>query len=556
MPSVPAISLRRFMQAIPPRRPGESLAWNLLVLATGVLLRYGVLAFGATLLWLAGVDGGEGWFLPAGLLVVALSAFLRVPLWLVAIGSMAWSLRYLAFLLPLLKGAANLPWAKVLPAWIAASAWEALPFTAALLAGVVLARRNAKGWTVMLVTAAIWTGLSIWVLRPYGFAPVAPVFRALPGLIWTFGCDLAGGLLLGWGIMILSWAFRPTTGKEIGWALGATAFVLLTTHMGYQHWTKRCSGMARKVTPHEVVAIPGAMPPFAANFSAQTDRLIYPMVLNSSTLPDLVMAPENAIQANVAMDPPDENSVTQRHVTAIGIGIGVPFSQALYGVRDITTARVYFTDLVDGKPRVQWKDLERRIPGLDYPIPKVQKFFPSEAYTPAIRPAEKTPLMDLWKRKPDSASPNGVSLTKMGRALICMSGEIRNPRLLDKMQDRTITVAMNPNISGWLGYPEGVGASIQAKARLLELGLLGYRVGQNSGTELVVPWVLDEIPTTISPRKEFLRFQAPVPAIRIPTGYELLGSQLAHVVVSLGALLLVAFLLRGFSFMRQFRGLV
>jgi len=197
-----------------------------------------------------------------------------------------------------------------------------------------------------------------------------------------------------------------------------------------------------------------------------------------------------------------------------------PYATALLGARGHRTGRIYFSDIVDKKPRVQWKDLGKRTPGVDYTIPGVNKYFTKD-YLPTIQPAKSLPLMDLWKRTSiEDGTPDEGKLSKVSRAVVAMSGELRDPRLVRTViKDPSITAVMNPNIGGWLGNMEAVGASVQARARLLELGLIGYRVGQTAGTELIVPWLDGEAPSTVAPNKAFLRFTAPLPYQRLETGY-------------------------------------
>jgi hypothetical protein len=192
-------------------------------------------------------------------------------------------------------------------------------------------------------------------------------------------------------------------------------------------------------------------------------------------------------------------------------------------VRDFTTSRIYFSDIVNGKPRVQWKDLAKRTPGVDVTIPVIQKLLTKD-YLPAIAPPQSLPTMEMWKHEttPDTVFHEDeiTGLKRISRAVICMSGEIRDPKLVRQIaRDNEITAIMNPNIGGWLGAHEAIGASTQAKARLLELGLIGYRVGQTAGTELVVPWLDDAAPSAMAANKAFLRLRAPLPFQRVETGY-------------------------------------
>lgn len=473
-------------------------------------------------LWLGGLRCEAGWFLPMGVALLALGACLGLPLVLVLATLPIYAFRYLLFLVPPFVGAGANQGKAVLVLAVTAG-WEALPVLVAVGLGTLLVRRHAASWVVFLAVAGVFTGLSIWVPLPYGLSLLAPAFQELPGLIWAFGIDLTGGLLLGGVFVVGGWLVSPARGKTVALSGLGVCLVMVVSQFGYQKWQGQCSGLSRQVVEHDVMAIPGGLPPFVSNFRAMSDRALYPMILFSATHPDLILGPENLIQANKDIDPDDQGSVLQRHITAIGMGIAVPFSQSLFGVRDHKTARIYFSDIQNNRPRVQWKDLARRSPGVDYPVPWFQKRF-SKDYEPAIGPPKVDPIMDLWKQSDEPGNAYHLEeaggLKKVSRAVICMSGEIRDPKLVRRVaSDDRITVAMNPNLGGWLGPFEAAGASTQARARLLELGLMGYRVGQTGGTELVVPWLDDAAPTAVAPNKAYLRFRAPLPYQRAETGY-------------------------------------
>ncbi len=470
-------------------------------------------------LWIGSWKGETGWLIPLGIAGLVIAGIRGISWPLVLLALPIYALRYLIYMAPLFLGI-GMSNTKTFVALLGTATWEAFPVLVAVGVGLHLVRRKAPIGAMFLIVAGLFTGLAVWLPRPYTFSIVAPIYREIPGMIWAFGNDLTAGLLLGMVFVLGVWLARPVALKSmLISALGATA-VLGLTHVGYLRWQGQCGGMSRKVVEHDVMAIPGALPPFIANFKGMSDRALYPMVLFSGMKPDLIMGPENLVQADKTLDPDDETSTTQRHVTAIGTAIAVPYSQSLFGARDHHTSRIYFSDIVNQKPRVQWKDLEKRSPGVDYTIPWLNKAFTKD-YLPSIKPAKDLPLMDLWKRRGSlDASVEDGGLSRVSRAVITMSGELRDPHLVRKVvKDPSITAAMNPNIGGWLGNLEAVGASIQARARLLELGLIGYRVGQSAGTELIVPWLDQTAPATIAPNKAFIRFASPLPYQRLDTGY-------------------------------------
>jgi len=484
-----------------------------------LLLNLAVYLASISALWAGAWKGDQGWSIPlgiAGLVFVGVRG-LAWPLVLAALP--LYALRYLVFMAPMMLGI-GMSNAKSVIAMLGGAAWEAAPLIVAVGVGILLTRRRTPVGAMFLIVVGLFTGLAVWLPRPYTFSVVAPIYKEVPGLIWAFGNDLTAGLLLGMVFVLCTWLVHPIPMKSMLISAGSAALLLIGTHSAYNRWQGQCGGMSRKVVEHDVMAIPGGLPPFIANFKAMSDRALYPMVLFSAMKPDLIMGPENLIQADKILDPEDDSSIAQRHITAIGTAVAVPYSQCLFGARDHRTSRIYFSDIVDKKPRVQWKDLGKRTPGVDYTIPGVNKYFTKD-YLPTIQPAKSLPLMDLWKRTSiEDGTPDEGKLSKVSRAVVAMSGELRDPRLVRTViKDPSITAVMNPNIGGWLGNMEAVGASVQARARLLELGLIGYRVGQTAGTELIVPWLDGEAPSTVAPNKAFLRFTAPLPYQRLETGY-------------------------------------
>ena len=502
---------------------------------------------GAGALWWGGGRGEAGWLLPLGVALIAVAACKGLPWPLALLTLPIYAFRYLMVLVPPFLGA-GVSQGKSLVVLLATATWEALPVLVGVGLGVLLVRKRAAEWVLFLVVAGSFTGISVWLPLPYGLSTMAPATQELPGLVWALGVDLTGGLLLGCVFVVGNWLVQPTRGRVILAFGGGLCLVLWVSQLGYQKWQGQCSGLSRKVVEHDVMAIPGGLPPFASNFKAMSDRALYPMILFSASRPDMIIGPENLVQSNTALDPNNEASTLQRHITAIGMSIAVPFSQSLFGVRDHTTSRIYFSDISNNKPRVQWKDLARRNPGVDYPVPVLQRFFAKD-YEPAIGAPKAQPVIELWRRPTAQEDvyhlDEAGGLRRISRAVICMSGELRDPQLVRRVAaDNQITVAINPNIGGWMGPLEAAGASTQARARLLELGLLGYRVGQLAGTELVVPWLDDQAPTAVAPNKTYLRFRAPLPYQRVETGYTAFSWKLGFFVLpALGVASLLLWLL-------------
>lgn len=298
---------------------------------------------------------------------------------------------------------------------------------------------------------------------------------------------------------------------------GAPLAVLLVSAAAYEAWAGSMIGAPKET--HDVVAVQGGLPPFAGGFATTSERLLTPVILYSSLHPDLVIFPECIVQAGGNLDKSDQQSTAKRHYSAAGLGIASPYSQVLYGVRDWTTSRIYFTDLIDGKPEVTWKDLEFRTPMVDAWPKALTHMVRTFGFRSAeqIAPAQRTPNIGLLIR--DETQPRG--LRRIGSGLICMSGEIRRPLQVRRVRtDPSLTVAINPSVAGWLGKNEAQGSLLQANARAMELGLTLYRVGQRDSTGLFIPWLPntpDECVKRFGPGS--LRFKARLPLTRGATGF-------------------------------------
>ncbi len=501
-----------------------SRAWRWCLLSAGVLLA----------LQAAG-QGAGGWLIPVGYALMVAAGVLRVSRVLLVLGLLLPAAKYFLFLMPILKVVGGITTGRAVLGWLGCAAWDGSPLVLAVLLGLFAAQRRMRDWALLTLTAGVFVFASVWMLRPYGWDPGALLFQELPGLVWAFGVDLTFGLLLGWFLVVMRAVVqRVPVRRQLAWLAGTT-LVLVLTAFGQRSWDGRCHPMARPTERHSVAAVQSALPPFTAGFQTQFDRALYPMVLFSGMGPDLVIMAENVIQASPYVDPKTPVATMQRHVSAMGLGIAIPYSQAAFGVRDLTTSRVYFTDLEQNRPVTRWKDLERRVPGIDYPLGKLQKLFPTAYEVPRIQQAQSTPLMTLWTRTEEGNAQKPIS-----KALILMGGEIRDGSLVRKvLRDKAITTALHSHIGGWLGGFEVTGAGVQARARLFELGLIGYRVGQASGTELFVPWTnIEAAPQTAHFGAGNLRFQAEIPLTRIDTGFVAFGWVLSLYLFPAGAILI------------------
>ena len=399
------------------------------------------------------------------------------------------------------------------------SIWETAPLWIAGMVGVWLLRRKTiHGGIVFGLPASLFLALATWLPRPYYFSWGAPFLARFPGFIWMFGSDLLAALTLGW---ICVAARSIVYGNRSKWhavaIAGAPLIAYLICFSSYEAW---CGSMIKAPSEaQDVIAVQGALPPFAGGYVVTLERMVAPVVLYSSLHPDLVIFPEAITQIGGQIDGNDADSVTKRRFAAISVGLAAPYSQVLYGCRDWNTNRMMFSDLIDGKPDITWKDEEYRTPFVD--------FWPSSmgslvrrygfASSEQIRPAERTPSLNILVR--DATAPRG--LRRIGGAEIFMSGEIRRPLLVSKIRNATDhSVMINPTIGGWLGGSELHGSIVQADARALELGTLLYRVGQLGGTGLFVPWLPDPDDEAIhSYGAGVIRFKANIPTSRHDTGF-------------------------------------
>lgn len=426
-------------------------------------------------------------------------------------------LRYALFLAPIAKGLDANTWAFAGLATLLFTVWEALPLWLAGAFGAwALKRRSIPGWALVLMVAALHLSLAAWVPRPYEFSWGAMFGHAMPGGIWLFGSDLLGGLALGWICLVV----RVLMEERVAWRtllLTAVAPVVLVGlgTMGYDSW---CGAMiATPKNTETVIAVQGDLPPFAGGFVIEAKRALVPVVLYSMLKPDLVMFPEDMIQVADGLDPDSKDATLRRGYTATGTGVAAPYSQVLYGVRDWTTARAYFTDLVNGKPDVLYKDVEMRTPFVDHWPSMFTPIMEAHGFTGKhqIRPAEKTPTMGLMIH--DDSQERG--LRRVGTGLITLGNEVRDPLLVRKVRATPDAGALlNPNIGGWLGMGEARGADLQARARSIELGLLLYRAGQKANTGFFSPWE-NAAGDVQSVGPGILRFSGRVPVHGKATGY-------------------------------------
>lgn len=475
----------------------------LLVLAGCVLAILGLRTGDAPLLtWLGialilvgGVQGASWW--------LTLPALALTPL------------AFASFLLPITKYGMGQSWPVALSVGVGFTIWEALPV---LIGGgaAIWAARNSRcpAWMVFMLPLGLTTALSVWVPRPYHLSFGGGFIESFPELIWLLGSDLCAGLAMGTLALAATAIHRLLRPREAVLAL-TPLMALFVAVLGFKGYATRAE-LAPKEN-HRVMAIQGGLAPWSGGFAVQSKRALYPMIVFSSLKPDLVIFPENFIQTATDADPDSASAVEQRHYHAIGMGISVPYSQVLFGVRDFETSRLYFSDLIDGKPQVTWKDLWGRIPFVDV-WPKFAQSLMGKlgrSTNKILKAPEREALMGLYSR--DETKENG--LQPIGKALVLASGEIRAPRLIERLQEqKDIVVGLNATVAGWCGPNESRASLLQANARLMELGLVGYRVGQLSGTEFFVPWrnARDEVKSLGNGN---LTFTARIPKHRLATGY-------------------------------------
>lgn len=445
---------------------------------------------------LAGGVQGVSWWLTLPALALAPAAFV-------------------SFCLPVVKYGMHQSWPVSLGIAGGFALWESLPLLIGGAAAIWAARSTRHpAWVVFLLPLGLTTAVSVWVPRPYALSYGGAFVEPLPELIWLLGSDLCAGLAMGTLALVAAAIHRPLSRQGI--LLAATPLAALVVGvLGYKWYATQAELAPKK--DHRVMAIQGGLAPWSGGFAVQSKRALYPMIVFSSLQPDLLLFPENFVQAAAVDDPDTATAVEQRHYHSIGMGISVPFSQVVFGVRDFETSRLYFTDLINGKPEVTWKDLWGRIPFVDV-WPKAANGLMEKVGRMSHKPIkapERMPLMRIYTK--DETKENG--LDPIGKALLLASGEIRAPRLLNMVRSqKDIVVGINPTIGGWAGPNESKASLIQANARLMELGLAGYRVGQLSGTEFFIPWrrVRDEVKSIGSGN---LTFTARIPSERLATGY-------------------------------------
>lgn len=423
------------------------------------------------------------WF---GIASIILAGGLGLNLGLVGLGLGLFWLRYALFLAPILLQFQQ-PWWVTGPLVLGFTFWESAPLWVAGLVGVwALRRRSIPTWAVFALVVGLHLTLAAWLPRPYYFSWGAPLLSRFPSGVWMFGVDFFAALTLGWVCLVARIIVSGTRSLERTAVLAAAPLaVLLVCLLAHQQWESKSESAAKDT--HSIITVQGALPPFSGGFAVTSDRLLTPVITYSSLRPDFILFPECIAQVAGKLDPMDEKSVAMRHYTAITTAIAAPYSQVAFGIRDWNTNRTYYTDIVNGKPDVLWKDQEFRTPFVDkWPVsmtPLVARFgFRSEEQI--IDPA-KTASMGIYC--PDKGSPNG--LKEISRGVILMSGEIRRPSVVNRVRaEGTAKVLVNPTIAGWLGGRELQGSLLQANARAMELGMTLYRAGQLGGTGIYVPW--------------------------------------------------------------------
>jgi len=469
--------------------------------------------------WFSMASGDMPFTMWLGLAGIIVAGGLGLHLAIVGAGLGLFFLRYALFLAPLLMQFQQ-PWWVLVPLILAFTLWESAPLWVAGTVGVWAARqRSIPTWAVVALVAGIHLSLAGWMPRPYYFSWGASLLSRFPGGVWMFGVDLFAALALAW-ICVISRSIalgHRTIERTIVVAASPLA-VLLVCFIVHQQWESKADAAAKDT--HSVITVQGAMPPFSGGYAVTSDRLLTPVVVYSSLRPDFLLFPECIMQVAGKLDGMDEKSVAMRHVTAVTTAIAAPYSQVAFGVRDWNTNRTYFTDIVNGKPDVLWKDEEFRTPFVDsWPAsltPMVARFgFRSEEQ---IMAPKRTASMGLFSA--DKASPNG--LKEISRGVVLMSGEIRRPSVVGRIRaEGTAKILLNPTIGGWLGGRELQGSILQGNARAMELGMTLYRAGQLGGTGIYVPWAepsVDDIVQTFGPG--IGRYRARIPqGPRFATGY-------------------------------------
>jgi hypothetical protein len=396
--------------------------------------------------------------------------------------------------------------------------WESLPVIAAVVAGLYLIRQKTSVWSLFIIPTGIFVGIETWLFRPYNFSFGANFVTQVPSAIWLLGTGLVGGLAISWCFVIWEILSNKKTYRDIAIGLLAPIAIVGIGELLFADYTSKI--LATPKNEHDVIALQGGTPPFASGFDVMYERALYPMILFSGFLPDLILFPENMVQASSQTDINDDEGNLKRQTTAIGMCMTVPHAQVLFGVRDFNHSRLYWSEKKAGDiPEVKFSEIQDRVIGVDYIptwLPRALRGLSWMGDTgPQIRPQQTQAMIRLQAKNSEKLMEPKV----IGRAIPLFSGEIRKPRTFLKIRkDASITVVVNPSISGWLGSSEAKVASVQARARLTELGLLGYRVGQQSGTEYIAPW-RNSVLSTKDLGNGSLRFTALIPTFRLQTGY-------------------------------------
>lgn len=483
------------------------------------LLRWVLFLVGLGSSWWTMASGEMPYSMWFGIAGIILAGGFGLNLGIVGLGLGLFFLRYALFIAPIVVQF-HQPWWVTGPLVLGFTLWEAAPLWVAGTAGVwALRRQKVPSWVVFSLVGGLHLSLAAWLPRPYYFSWGAPLLSRFPAGVWMFGVDLFAALTLAW-ICLVARALASgnrTLNRSLTLA-GAPLAVLSICMVVHQVWEGK-SEAASKDT-HSVITVQGAMPPFSGGFAVTSDRLLTPVVLYSSLRPDFILFPECITQVASKLDGIEEKAVAMRHFNSVTTAIAAPYSQVAFGSRDWNTNRVYYTDIVNGKPDVLYKDMEFPTPFVDkWPVsmtPLVARF--GFGCVEQIGDPRKFSSMGLFSK--DEKSPNG--LKEIARGVMLLSGEIRRPAVVHKVRSETSAkVLINPSIGGWMGQQELRGSILQANARALELGMTLYRAGQLGGTGIYSPWQdasQDDMVQSFGPG--IGRYQARIPqGNRFLTGY-------------------------------------
>lgn len=516
------------------------------------ILRWGLLmgALASSLRTMASAEMPYSmWF---GIAAILWAGALGLNLPAVGISLGLFFLRYASFVAPVVQITSG-KWYLTTIATVGFTFWESAPLWVAGTVGIWLIRRNEiPGWLTGTIVASLHLVLALWLPRPYYFSWGAPLLSRCPEIIWMFGGDMVAALLLGWLCVVFrAVVFDWTSLFQSIWIAAAPVPVALISVLAYGQWSARLIE-SPKLT-HDVIAVQGGIPPFSGGFAVTSERTLTPSMLYSSLNPDLLLYPEVMVQVGSGLDPDEPKRAETRHIAMMGLCMAVPYSQVLMGARDWKTNRAYFTDVINGKPAVLWRDAIERVPFLDV-WPKWAKNWQKYGFSgPGINPPESTPRMGVIV-KDDSLSAATHGLKRAGELEIAMSGEIRRPSIVRRVLASKTTLALvNPSTAGWYGVMEGRGATLQANAKAMELGVPLYRVGQNVGTGLYVPWLTssnDEIVKWYG--HGIMRFRARLNPVQSATGFSRVFRHLADLspLLLIGSLLCVGWIFRAQRYVR------